>query len=140
MALICKIKRQNVKGLDCPSTVHNLLTDLVERFAQWGLVHCDFNEFNVMVDNNKKIWVIDFPQIVSTKHKNAEFFFQRDLKCINDFFERRFGYVTNRKSVLGEIKRVADLDELIKAVGYEGEKSIDVGDTRALVGLKGRIL
>lgn len=86
-----------------------------------------------MIDNNKKIWVIDFPQMVSTLHKNSRFFFERDVKCINDFFHRRFGYETNRKTSIESIKRIADLDILIRAAGHEAEKTIDVGDTKALV-------
>lgn len=133
MDLTCFVKRQCVKILDEPSTCYNLLIDLIERFAQHGLIHSDFNEFNIMIDNNKKIWVIDFPQMVSTLHKNSRFFFERDVKCINDFFHRRFGYETNRKTSIESIKRIADLDILIRAAGHEAEKTIDVGDTKALV-------
>ena len=133
MVSICLLIRQCMKSLDEPSVCYNLLIDLIEKFAKDGLIHSDFNEFNVMIDNNKKIWVIDFPQMVSTNHKNAEYFFNRDVKCINDFFERRFAYFTDRKTDLKLIKKTGDLDHVIKAAGYEAEKTIDVGDTKALV-------
>lgn len=120
--------------------VHNMLLDLIERFAAYGVIHSDFNEFNIMVDNKKKIWVIDFPQMVSTAHKNARFFFERDVKCVNDFFARRFAYFGDRKCTLEGVKKVTDLDVQIKAAGYEAEKTLDVGDTKALVRSSGGVL
>jgi RIO kinase 2 len=40
--------------------------------AQVGLIHCDLNEFNVMVGLDETVTMIDFPQMVSTAHPNAE--------------------------------------------------------------------
>jgi serine/threonine-protein kinase RIO1 len=49
--------------------------DLIIRFAHAGLIHGDFNEFNILIrrDSGKPV-VIDFPQMVSTAHENAEWF------------------------------------------------------------------
>lgn len=116
------------------------MLDMIERFAEQGLIHSDFNEFNIMVDHKKKLWVIDFPQMVSINHKNAGFFFDRDVKCINDFFLRRFGYHGDRKCELKAVKRVGELDGVIQAAGFEKDKMIDAGDTKALVGLLGAVL
>ena len=33
--------------------------------------------------------IIDFPQMVSTMHKDAAEYFDRDVKCLQDFFRRR---------------------------------------------------
>jgi RIO kinase 2 len=47
--------------------------DIIVRLAQAGLIHGDYNEFNILVDReNGKPVVIDFPQMVSTSHANAE--------------------------------------------------------------------
>jgi len=51
-------------------------------FAEHGLVHGDFNEFNLMCNDDEEITVIDFPQMTSTTHPNAQFYFERDVKCI----------------------------------------------------------
>ena len=40
-------------------------------FAEHGLVHGDFNEFNLMANEEEEITVIDFPQMTSTTHPNA---------------------------------------------------------------------
>lgn len=44
---------------------------IVVRLAECGLVHCDFNEFNIMINDTGMITMIDFPQMISTSHPNA---------------------------------------------------------------------
>jgi len=55
---------------------------LIIKLAEHGLVHGDFNEFNLMISDDEVITMIDFPQMVSTSHINAKFYFERDVKCI----------------------------------------------------------
>lgn len=38
-----------VKQLQNPETVFETIIGLVVRLAEKGLIHCDFNEFNIMV-------------------------------------------------------------------------------------------
>jgi RIO kinase 2 len=47
--------------------------DVIVRFAQAGLIHGDFNEFNILIrrETGDPV-VIDFPQMVSVSHENAE--------------------------------------------------------------------
>lgn len=46
--------------------------NLIVRLAEYGLIHGDFNEFNIMISDEEEITLIDFPQMVSTTHPNAE--------------------------------------------------------------------
>lgn len=47
--------------------------DLIVRMAYVGLIHGDFNEFNIMIsEEDEEPTVIDFPQMVSIRHENAE--------------------------------------------------------------------
>lgn len=55
-----------------PATSCDALLDLAVRLARCGLIHGDLNEFNVMVDKQDRLTLIDFPQMVSTAHSNAE--------------------------------------------------------------------
>ncbi|KAJ7837539.1 RIO1 family-domain-containing protein [Mycena olivaceomarginata] len=75
------------------SELYSTLMDLIVRFAHSGLIHGDFNEFNILIrrESGEPI-VIDFPQMVSTSHANAEWYFNRDVECIRTFFKRRFRY------------------------------------------------
>ena len=71
MSFINGFPLQKVKKIAEPEIGYNTLLDLVEQFAQYGLIHSDFNEFNIMIDVNQKIYVIDFPQMVSTSHQGG---------------------------------------------------------------------
>lgn len=69
MSFINGFPLQKVKSIAQPEIGYNTLLDLVERFARNGLIHSDFNEFNIMIDKSQKIYIIDFPQMVSTTHQ-----------------------------------------------------------------------
>ncbi|KAJ9091096.1 hypothetical protein QFC19_009270 [Naganishia cerealis] len=61
--------------LEDPSILYSKLMDLIVRMAYVGLIHGDFNEFNVMIrEEDEEPVVIDFPQMVSIRHENAERF------------------------------------------------------------------
>ena len=74
--------------------IYNQLMELIVQLARNGLIHGDFNEFNLMlkVADNLSVVMIDFPQMVSTQHPNAREYFERDVKGVRVFFARRFGY------------------------------------------------
>ncbi|KAJ1949831.1 Serine/threonine-protein kinase rio2, partial [Linderina pennispora] len=75
-----------------PGKLYSTLMDLIVRLAKHGLIHGDFNEFNILLQENGEPVLIDFPQMVSTSHPNAEYYFNRDVDCIRTFFKRRFNY------------------------------------------------
>ncbi len=52
--------------------LYDELMALILKFASFGLIHCDFNEFNIMVSDKGVVTVIDFPQMVSVAHENAQ--------------------------------------------------------------------
>jgi len=97
---------------------------LIVKLAQIGLIHSDFNEFNVMWDlKDKHVWIIDFPQMVSITHPNASELFQRDVNCIKIFFNRRFGYESEMPDPdLEKIQRTEYVDVELKASGYDKSK------------------
>merc|ERR1719305_1201894 len=68
-----------------------MMLRLILRFAMAGLIHGDFNEFNLMLTEEEKLIVIDFPQVVSIEHPSAEMYFERDVECVRDYLRRKFG-------------------------------------------------
>lgn len=58
--------------------------NLILKLANHGLIHGDFNEFNLMVDKNDHVTMIDFPQMMSTSHKNARYFTLLIEICMTD--------------------------------------------------------
>jgi RIO kinase 2 len=71
-----------VRELAHPAAVYSSAMDLIYRLAARGLIHCDFNEFNLLIDDEEQLTLIDFPQMVSVSHANAEELFDRDVECI----------------------------------------------------------
>ena len=53
-------------------SLYDELMDLIVRLGNHGVIHGDFNEFNLMITNEGKPVIIDFPQMMSTSHFNAE--------------------------------------------------------------------
>eukprot|EP00924_Labyrinthula_sp_SR-Ha-C_P014915 augustus_masked-scaffold_9-processed-gene-2.8-mRNA-1 protein AED:0.09 eAED:0.09 QI:0/-1/0/1/-1/1/1/0/432 len=75
---------------------------LIKDIALTGLIHGDFNEFNLIIHGDK-VQVIDFPQMISVNHENANDLFYRDVNCIKMFFARRFDYNSEEAPSLKEI-------------------------------------
>ncbi|TQD70775.1 hypothetical protein C1H46_043690 [Malus baccata] len=90
MSLVQGYPLVQVKQLQNPEVVFETIIGLVVRLAEHGLIHCDFNEFNIMIDDDKKVTMIDFPQMVSVSHHNAQMYFDRDVECVFKFFRKRF--------------------------------------------------
>ncbi|XP_010524216.1 PREDICTED: serine/threonine-protein kinase rio2-like isoform X2 [Tarenaya hassleriana] len=90
MSLVQGYPLVQVKQLQNPETVFEKILGIVVRLAEHGLIHCDFNEFNIMIDDEEDITMIDFPQMVSVSHRNAQMYFDRDVECIFKFFRKRF--------------------------------------------------
>lgn len=91
-----------VESVPDPGKLYAELIHMIVRLAQRGLIHGDFNEFNILVKEQMvgdKIKLepvlIDFPQTVSTNHINARMYFDRDVACIKRYFERRFKYTSD---------------------------------------------
>lgn len=110
-----------VREISHTGRVYSELLNLIVRLAEHGLIHADFNEFNLLIDQQEKITLIDFPQMVSTSHPEAEEFFQRDVGCITRYFTKRFGYLAGDfprfHRDIDESKRI-DLDKELAASGH----------------------
>jgi RIO kinase 2 len=50
MSLVNAYPMVNIKGLSDPETTYHKLIELIMQFAEHGLVHGDFNEFNLMIN------------------------------------------------------------------------------------------
>ncbi|CAI4049597.1 hypothetical protein SKDZ_14G1200 [Saccharomyces kudriavzevii ZP591] len=140
------------KHKNIPKLYSDLMCFVVE-LANSGLIHCDFNEFNIMVKDKVEdeqdcgFVVIDFPQCVSIQHQDADYYFQRDVDCIRRFFKKKLKYEPKSDSSMldtegfgdgyryaypefkRDIKRSDNLDELVQASGFSkkhpGDRSLE---------------
>ncbi|KAK3610256.1 hypothetical protein CHS0354_022317 [Potamilus streckersoni] len=107
-----------VREVNDPATLYSECMELIVRLGNCGLIHGDFNEFNLMLDVQDHVTMIDFPQMVSTSHFNAEWYFNRDVQCIRDFFAKRFHYESELYPKFSDIRRENDLDVEVAASGF----------------------
>lgn len=127
MSLIDAFPLRQISEVADPASLYADLIAMILRFAKHGLIHGDFNEFNILIkeevvppakgesgseaeptndegdirqvnedgDTVRLVpVVIDFPQMVSMDHQNAEMYFDRDVACIKRYFERRYFFVS----------------------------------------------
>jgi RIO kinase 2 len=67
------ISRRQIDSVESPSDLYATLMEFIVRLAKDGLIHGDFNEFNILIRRKDgQPVIIDFPQMVSTRHANAE--------------------------------------------------------------------
>jgi RIO kinase 2 len=131
MELIDGFPLRQIESVPDPAGLYAELIEIVVRLAMLGLIHGDFNEFNVMIreeevegdgEGEKDVRlipvVIDFPQMVSVDHANAEMYFDRDVRGVKRFFERRFGFVSDEPGPF--------FQDVKKKVGSEGTRRLDV--------------
>ncbi|EMS14549.1 serine/threonine protein kinase RIO2, putative [Entamoeba histolytica HM-3:IMSS] len=109
----------NVREIEEPIAVFHQGLDLAVKLAECGLIHCDLNEFNLILSDDDKLTMIDFPQMVSVHCSEAEEFFDRDVGCIKTFFWKRFGFGTEEVITLKDIEQTENLDEEVKASGFD---------------------
>jgi RIO kinase 2 len=133
MSLIDAFPMRQISSVPDPASLYAELISMILRLAQYGLIHGDFNEFNILIKEETKSSesgdsdsesvtltpiLIDFPQMVSVDHANAEYYFDRDVECIKRFFERRFHFTSDEQGPF-----FADARKLI---GKDGAKRLDV--------------
>ncbi|KAL6614403.1 hypothetical protein ACP70R_036673 [Stipagrostis hirtigluma subsp. patula] len=142
MSLVQGYPLVQVKALQNPDDVFDTILGLIVRLAEHGLIHCDFNEFNIMIDDAEKVTIIDFPQMVSVSHRNAQMYFDRDIECIYKFFRKRFnlssekneeqdgseteGEENGRPSFFSIQKAAGSLDKELAASGFTRKEQVEM--------------
>jgi RIO kinase 2 len=104
------------------------LMNLIVRLGNCGVIHGDFNEFNILVTDEGKPILIDFPQMVSTSHPNAKMFFERDVNGIRDLFKKKFAFDSEDYPKFEDLERDDDLDVEVACSGFTKEMEKDLLD------------
>ncbi|CAG9539233.1 unnamed protein product [Cercopithifilaria johnstoni] len=108
----------HVQQLNDTEGLYEKLMNIIVRLARYGLIHGDFNEFNIMLTEEEEPVLIDLPQMISTDHQNAQFYFERDVNCVRTFFKRRFNYESELYPKFETMTRKYSLDVEVNASGF----------------------
>ncbi|KAF0331772.1 Serine/threonine-protein kinase rio2 [Colletotrichum sp. SAR11_59] len=148
MSFIDSFPLRQISAVPDPAPLYAELIDLILRLAKHGLIHGDFNEFNILIKEETTTTkteegeeesiklvpiVIDFPQMVSMEHTNAEMYFDRDVNCIKRFFQKRFHFTpTNPGPFYKDAKKTVGkdgatrLDATVEASGFTKKMAKDL--------------
>lgn len=102
------------------------LMNLIVRLGNAGVIHGDFNEFNIMVTEEAKPILIDFPQMLSTSHVNAQMYFDRDVNGVRDLFKKKFGFESEDYPKFEDLERDDVLDVEVSCTGFTKEMEKDL--------------
>ena len=113
-----------VEEIKDKNVIYHKMMDFIYKLGENGLIHGDFNEFNILlnIDKPDEIVVIDFPQMISLNHPEADNYFKRDVQCVKNYFLKKFNLTFDEDLKFSDIKQINFLDEELKAYGYKKEK------------------
>ncbi|KAK3070323.1 Serine/threonine-protein kinase rio2 [Teratosphaeriaceae sp. CCFEE 6253] len=146
MEFIDSFPLRMIESIPDPGKLYGELMDMIVALAQRGLIHGDFNEFNILIKEKSvggKIRLepilIDFPQTISTNHANAQMYFDRDVACVKRYFERRFKYTSAEAGpFFAEATRGIDperrLDVEVEASGFSKKMAKELQQYVEVVG------
>ena len=178
MELIDAFPLRQIQSVPDPAGLYAELIDMILRLASFGLIHGDFNEFNILIkeigvasepgtengkvdndeaprmpgtkfDRSREVptitpVMIDFPQMVSIDHANAEMYFDRDVGCVKRFFERRFNFVSDMAGPhFADVKKLTAankgnrLDVEVEASGFSKKMAKELETYMEAMGVNG---
>lgn len=150
MEFIDSFPLRGIESIPDPGKLYAELIDMIVQLAKRGLIHGDFNEFNILIKEKTlasgKVLLqpilIDFPQTVSTNHSNAKWYFDRDVECIRRYFERKFKYTSDEPApTFEDAVKGADpkkrLDVEVEASGFSRKMGKEL--ERFIEGTKGNV-
>ena len=99
------------KDIGKPQTVlREILRNVKKTYIKAHIIHADLSEYNIILEPEGHILIIDWPQAVKTDHANAKELMERDLKNVLTYFSRKFNIELTVKEayeyVTGEAKKL----------------------------------
>jgi len=80
--------------------LREILANVRKAYLKAGVVHADLSEYNIILQPNMHILIIDWPQYVMREHPNAEDLLKRDVRNVLRFFSRRCGLKSKLEAAL----------------------------------------
>jgi RIO kinase 2 len=84
------IRLIEMKNLENPRQIFYQVFEQIRIAYKENIINGDLSEYNILLDGNNDVWIIDWPQAVTLEHPNAEFLIRRDLRNIIRYFRRKY--------------------------------------------------
>ena len=105
MSMIEGAELYHYQELPNPQAVLNeILVNIRKAYRDAHIIHVDLSPYNIILQPNQHILIIDWPQYVTIKHPNAQQLLERDLQNVLRYFQRKHKLKTKLKEALTYIK------------------------------------
>jgi RIO kinase 2 len=109
MGIIAGAQLSKYTDVGNPTTLlREILRNVRKTFLKAHLIHGDLSEYNIILQPDGNLLIIDWPQAVKTDHPNAKELLERDIKNVLIFFSRKFNIELTLKEayeyVVGEAR------------------------------------
>ena len=109
MGIIAGAQLSKYTNVGNPKTLlREILRNVRKTFLKAHLIHGDLSEYNIILQPDGNLLIIDWPQAVKTDHPNAKELLERDIKNVLIFFSRKFNIELTLKEayeyVVGEAR------------------------------------
>ena len=88
--IINGVRLVDYKHLPNPKEILNKTFEQIKIAYKENIINGDLSEYNIILDENNEIWIIDWPQAVTLDYPNAEFLIKRDIQNVIRFFKRKY--------------------------------------------------
>lgn len=84
------VRLVDYKHLPNPKEILKKTFEQIKLAYKENIINGDLSEYNIILDENNEIWIIDWPQAVTLDHPNADFLIKRDIQNVIRFFKRKY--------------------------------------------------
>jgi RIO kinase 2 len=91
MGIIEGAELANWRGLpNAKKVLRDIMRNVKRAYLKAHIIHGDLSEYNIIMNQEMRILIIDWPQYVLVDHPNASELLERDLMNVLTFFKRRY--------------------------------------------------
>jgi RIO kinase 2 len=99
------IRLVDYKYLQNPKEILNKTFEQIKIAYKENIINGDLSEYNIILDDNNEIWIIDWPQAVTLDHPNSDFLIKRDIQNVTRFFKRKYDLEIDENYYIRDIMR-----------------------------------
>jgi len=71
------------------AVLKEILVNIRKAYQEAGIIHADLSPYNIILQPNQHILIIDWPQYVTIKHPNAQQLLERDVQNVLKYFRKQ---------------------------------------------------
>jgi RIO kinase 2 len=104
MSIIQGDEIANFNALNDPKSIFDqIINQYKQIYSIAHVIHGDLGEYNILIDPDDDILIIDWAQWVDWNHPNAHELMTRDITNVCDFFRKKYGIGSEATSIINEL-------------------------------------